>query len=397
VPGPDFGVEFAAATAGLSAGQAGRILDELTAASLLAETSEQRFSFHDLLRLYARDRARADSPAERATAVSRAIGWYLTRAVAADSVIIPGRWHLNPMYEQVRDVANVFSNSVAALQWMEAELPGLTAAVRAAHDAGLHERAWQLCEALWGLLTYRKYFGYWIQSHLLGVDSAQVSGEPRAEARLRVQLGLAYLNLGRPEQAHAEFFRALVVARQCGHRVGEASALEHVGLTELSRGRPESALRMFGQARDLYDSQGVPRGVMGMTRHIGEAHRDAGRPEQAAAFLLDARRLAAELPDPYNEARCLTGLGQLYLQGGRVPAAVAALDEALLIAVRLGAQYEQARIRAQLAGALLRLDQPQPGPAREHLTAALAIYSDIGAPEAEEIRRRLDDVGSTPS
>jgi tetratricopeptide (TPR) repeat protein len=388
VPGPDFGPELAAATADLPTSLASRLLDELTAASLLEETGEGRLRYHDLLKLHARDRARADPEDERTIAVGRAIGWYLTQAVAADKALIPSRqWHLNPMYEQARAV---FDGPPEALRWMESELPGLMAAVRSAHDTGLHEPAWQLCEALWGLLTYRKYFGYWIQSHLLGVDSAQASGDVRAEARLRDQLGLAYLNLGQHDQAHEEFVRALALARQCGHRILAASALEHVGLTELSRDRPESALLTFVQARDLFAEIGARRGVMGMTRHIGEAHRDAGRAEQAAGYLLDARRMAADLPDPYNEARCLTGLGQVYLQTGQPVPAVNALEEALRITMRLGADYEQARVRAQLADALLRLDQP--GPAREHLTAALAIYAGVGAPEAEDIQRQLDDL-----
>jgi tetratricopeptide (TPR) repeat protein len=365
---------------------ADRLLDELTAASLLEETGEQRFRFHDLVKLHARDRVLAD---ERAPAVAQAVGWYLARAVAADLAIIPRRWHLNPMYEQARALPPAFAGPPEALGWMESELPGLIAAVRAAHDEGLHEPTWQLCEALWGLFTYRKYFRYWIEAHLLGIDSAQAADDVRAQARLRVQLGLAYLNLGRPDEAQPEFLRALTLARQGGHRLGEASALEHVGLTELSLGRPQPALRTFLQARDLYAEIGETRGVMGMTRHIGEAHRDADRPEQAVRYLLEARRMAVALPDPYNEARCLTSLGQAYLRSREPGAAAEALAEALPIMVRLSARYEQARIRVMLADVLPQLDQP--GPAREHLAEALVIYSGIGAPEAEDIQRRLNE------
>jgi tetratricopeptide (TPR) repeat protein len=385
-PGPDFGPDLAAATAGLTPAQAHRLLDELTAANVLEETGDMRFRFHDLVKLHARNQVLAD---ERASAVGNAVGWYLARAVAADLVIIPGRWHLNPMYERARVEPPAFAGPPEALEWMESELPGLLAAVRAAHDEGLHEPAWQLCEALWGLLTYRKYFRYWIESHLLGIDSAQACADLPAQARLRVQLGLAYLNLGRPDQAQPEFMGALTLARQGGHRVGEASALEHAGLTELSLGRPEQALTTLIQARDLYAGIGETRGVMGMTRNIGEAHRDAGRYQEAVRQLLDARQLAVALPDPYNEARCLTSLGQAHLRAREPGAAADALGEALQIMVRLGAHYEQARIRVMLADALLHLDQP--GPAREHLTAALAIYSGIGAPEAEDIQRRLND------
>jgi tetratricopeptide (TPR) repeat protein len=392
IAAPDFGRELAAATGGLLPGQAAGLLEDLTAASLLQETGEQRFRFHDLVKLHAREHAEAGPTHERTRATARAVGWYLAQAVAADRVIIPGRWHLNPMYEQARAASSAFGGPPEALRWMESELPGLIAAVRTAHDSGLHEQAWQLCEALWGLFTYRKYFRPWIQAHLLGVASAQACGDPRAEARMRVQLGLAHLNLGRPEPASRHFTRALALSRGEGHQIGEATALENLGVADLSLGRPDEAIGSFVQARDIFAQIGVPRGVMGLTRHIGEAHRDAGRHEQAVRHLLDARRMSAALPDPYNEARCLTGLGQAYLKDAQPEPAVRALSEALDIMTRLGGRYEQARIHATLADALLYLDQP--GPARDHLAAALAVYADIDAPEAYDIRRRLAVQGS---
>jgi hypothetical protein len=147
IPGPDFGPELAAATAALSPEQAAELLDELTAASLLAETGERRFRFHDLVKLHARDQV---TTSERPAAIASAVGWYLAGAVAADIVVIPGRWRLNPMYEQARAAPSVFSSRQDALRWLESELPGLIAAVQTAHDEGLHEPAWQLCEAMWG-------------------------------------------------------------------------------------------------------------------------------------------------------------------------------------------------------------------------------------------------------
>jgi tetratricopeptide (TPR) repeat protein len=391
IDAPDFGPELAAAAGGLRPEQAAGPLEELVAASLLDEMGEQRLRFHDLVRLHARERAQAGPARERAGATARVVGWYLAQAVAADRAIIPGRWHLNPMYEQVSAAPAAFGGPPEALRWMEAELPGLVAAVRAAHDHGLHEQAWQLCEALWGLFSYRRYFRRWIQTHLLGVASAQACGDPRAQARMRVQLGLAYLNLGRPEQASEHFTRALALDRQDGHQIGEASALEKLGLAELSGGRPDEALGLFGQARDIFAQIGVARGVMGATRHIGDAHRDAGRHKQAVRHLLEARRMAAALPDPYNEARCLFSLGQAYLAHAQPDRAVRTLGEALDIMTRIGGRYEQARIHAALADALLRLDQP--GRVRDHLAGALAIYAGIDAPEADDIRGRLSDLG----
>jgi NB-ARC domain len=54
VPGPDFGPELAAVATATAADQAGRVLEALVTANLLEETGEERFRFHDLVRLHAR-------------------------------------------------------------------------------------------------------------------------------------------------------------------------------------------------------------------------------------------------------------------------------------------------------------------------------------------------------
>jgi tetratricopeptide (TPR) repeat protein len=391
IPGPDFGAGLAAAAAGISLEKVMHLLDALTAASLLEETAERRFRFHDLVRLHAREQARAEPEHERTAIVARAVDWYLARAVAADIVIIPGRWRLNPMYDQARISPIAYHGPPEAVRSMESELPGLLAAVRAAHEEGLHEQAWQLCEAMWGLFAFRKYFRHWIDAHVLGLASARALGDARAEARMRVQLGHAYLNLGRPEQAREEFTRALTLARQERHLIGEATALEQVGLADLSLGRTDDAICAFTEAREIFQLIGVRRGVLGMTRHLGEAHRDAGRHERAVQYLLEARRLSVALPDRYNEGRCLTSLGHTYLDAGKPHEAVRSLEEALGITVSLGGRYEQARIRSALADALMQLGQAEM--ARDHLAIALVIYSEIEAPEADGIRHRLGQLG----
>lgn len=387
IPGPDFGPDLAAATAGIGLAEATRLLRELTEASLVEESAGQRLRLHDLVRLHAREQTRGD---EHRAALARAVGWYLTRAVTADAVIGPGRWHLNPMYQRAHTAASAYEGPPDALAWLESELPGLLAATRAAHDEGLHEQAWQLCEAMWGLFCFRKYFHIWVETHLLGLASAQACHDMRAEGRMHIQLGLAYLNLGQADQARDRFASALTLARHDQHAMGEGTALEHLGLTDLTQGRTDAAIDAFGQARDVFERIGVPRGVLGLTRHIGDAHREAGRPEQAIEHLLEARRLAVALPDAYNEARCLTGLGRAYLDTGQPGQAERALAEALAIMTRLGARYEQARVRASLATALVQLGEV--AQAREHLTEALAIYSAIDAPETGQIRRRLGEL-----
>src|SRR5439155_14302183 len=68
-----------------------RLLDRLAGAHLLTEQAPGRYAFHDLLRAYAADRARAvDSEAERRAAVDRLARHYLSTVDAAARVVYPG-------------------------------------------------------------------------------------------------------------------------------------------------------------------------------------------------------------------------------------------------------------------------------------------------------------------
>lgn len=391
VPGPGFGLDLAAAATATEPTTAARLLDALTGASLLEEAADGWYRFHDLVRLHAREHAAAETDTDRDAVVARSVQWYLRAAVAADLVVIPGRWQLGSLYERARHLPSTHDSPAEALDWLERALPGLLAALAAARDHGLHEQAWQLCEAMWGLFLYRKHFRHWIDATQVGVAEAQACGDRRAEARMRDQLGFAYLNLNRYADATEQFTHAMNLARQAGHRLGEAAARANLGLTLLGLHRPDEALGQFETARAIHQDLGRPRGIALMTRHIGEAHCDAGRYPQAIDALLEARRVFAALPDAYNEARTKTSLAQTYLLAGRPADALGPLSQALATLTSLGAGYKQADVHVSLADAAGQLADPSR--ARRHLEQALAIYAEVGAPEEGQIRQRLEALG----
>ncbi len=390
IPGPGFSLGLAVAAIAADPGSTGVLLDLLTGASLLSEPAHGWFRFHDLVRLHAREQARADPTTEREAVMARSIDYYLETAVAADLVVHPHRWRLNPMYEHAREAPPAHDSPAQALRWLDGELPGLLAALRAAHEEGLHEQAWQLCEALWGLLTSRMLYQPWTDSHLIGLASAQACGDQRAEARMRVQLGLAYLHTARCDDARAEFTEALRLDREAGHRTGEATALEQLGLTDLAEGSHDAALALFTEALAIHEETGRTRGAAIMIKHIGEAHRNAGRFDEAAVHLLEARRLVAGLPDPYLEARALTSLAQARLDAGRADDAVEPLNEALAIMTGLDALYEQARIHAMLADCCARSGEL--ADARSHLDQALYLYEELDIPDEDPACARARDL-----
>ena len=79
-PGPDMSVQAAASIAGIAVPDAQRALGELSSASLVAERSPGRYSYHDLLRTYAAEQATdCDGDVEVRAAMNRMLDHYRHR------------------------------------------------------------------------------------------------------------------------------------------------------------------------------------------------------------------------------------------------------------------------------------------------------------------------------
>ena len=148
-PGPDITIPAAASLAGISGGEAGRLLAELTATHLLTEHVPGRFAFHDLMRSYAAERAeQRDEGPERGAATHRALDFYLHTARAADRLLNPARDLPAVTAAQPGVVPEPLGSEGQALAWLNAEHRVLLAAVRWAADARFDGHAQQLPAAL---------------------------------------------------------------------------------------------------------------------------------------------------------------------------------------------------------------------------------------------------------
>jgi tetratricopeptide (TPR) repeat protein len=391
-PGPDFDAAAAAALAGLDRDTAADLLDVLAGANLLQEETGERYRFHDLLRLHARETmTEIESDTDREVAFARLAEWYLETAVAADVALLSRRWHIGRYYSHYESQPHaVFENRSAGLAWLETELSTLIAVTEQAQSQGLHETVWQICEALATFFSRRKHYRNWIKTFQIGLAAAQACEDRIAQARMLEALGLAYLNLRDFSTANRCHHQALDLERAAGHRIGETSALEGLGIAELATGDPDRAIGYFTRARDILQELGRPRGVALMGRRLGEAAKAAGRLTEAIELLNSASRFFGQADEPYHESRTLNELADAYLHSGRLDAAERALQKALATTERIGARHETASVLVTLARlAALREDAADE---RNHLRQALAIFTELGAPQAEDITRRLGDM-----
>ncbi|TDC62021.1 tetratricopeptide repeat protein [Actinomadura sp. GC306] len=389
-PGPDLSVAAAAALIGTDEDRAAELLDGLVDASLLLEVPGDRYGFHDLVRLHARDASLAPATGREA-AFARLADRYLTTAVAADLTLMPGRWHLGERYAP--PPGDLFPSRPAALDWLERERPNLEAVARQAHANGRHAVTWQLAEAMWPLFLQRRHYRAWMRMYELGLAAAEATGDLRAQARMLEGLGIIRHNLQDYGTAAVHYETALHLERRAGHRLGEASALEGLGVVALATGDPSRATELFTLARDVHAGLGRPRGIALMDRRIGEALSLSGRHAEAEAALAGALE-AFTLPDePYHRARTLTCLGQARLRAGRPDGATAALHEARDVAREMDAPHVEADTLRELARVAQHRGEPGERPLLER---ALAIYTELGSPQAAEVTARLAALPDAP-
>jgi tetratricopeptide (TPR) repeat protein len=397
-PGPDIAAPAAASLAGVPEGQVRPWLAELARAHLLAEQVPGRFGFHDLLRAYASELARAhDTEAQRQAALHRMLDYYLHTAHAA-ATQLQSRWDpitLAPPHAGV--TPQRFAGYVAGWAWFEAEFPVLLAAIKLAAATGFDTLAWQLP---WTMQDYFERQGHWFDwadTHQTALAAARRGGDRGGQARAHAGLGRAcrwlgqfdetYAHLlqalrlfeelgdqagqalthillggtfkrqGRLQEALSHDHQALALARAAADRRAQATALSRIGWSYALLGDPHQALSHCEQALALHQTTGDRHEEACVLDSIGYAHHQLGQYEKAITYLEQGLAIDRELADRHGQAIYLTHLGDAHHSAGNLSAARASwqkalgiLDDLRLLPAEIGAGYPGAgQIRARLA------------------------------------------------
>jgi tetratricopeptide (TPR) repeat protein len=370
-PGPDFGVDLAAALRGTGAGPTARTLALLADASLLHRPASDRYALHDLLRLYAVERVAVDGPAERAAATGRLLDWYLYGADAAARTLYPERQRL-PVPASPRAE---FGTGTEALAWLDRELPGLVAATRlAATQPATRTTAWLLADSLRGYFWRRMCTVEWLAVAEAGVDAARSASDPVGEAAAELCLADLHRLGGRYGVAIGHYTRAAARARSGGWQVGERILLTNLGTAYLWLGRLPQAADCWRQGLDIATRTGDPGAAM--LGNLGLVYWLQGELDRAAEHHAQALALHREIGSPQNEAVNLANLGEAYHLLGELRAAGEHLVQALALHREVGDRGAEAESLRILAG--VQLDLGEHARALELATEAATLAADTG-------------------
>jgi tetratricopeptide (TPR) repeat protein len=393
-PGPDIAAPAAASLAGIRHQQATELLRALTGASLLTEPVPGRFAFHDLLRSYATEQARAGrDDSEQRAALHRLLDHYLhtASAAAAQSRLDRDRLTLRPPRRGSSPEQIV--GDEAALAWFEAEHQNLRAAIARAATDGFDGYAWQIACTMAsfirrsGRLTQQE----WSTALTTALAAAQRQGNLTGQARMHWELGVVLTRLGRHDDTLSHLSLALDLYQKVGDVAGLAQA--HLGLGRLfgEQHQLEDALRHAERALDLYRKAGYSGGEAEALNDAGWYSCVAGDHQRSVSYCRQALQWYRDVGSLPGQAASLDSFGYVSHQLGQYQEAIAAFQEAVTLLRRLGDRYHEAITLNHLGDAMLATEDPSG--ARDAWQQALAFFDEIRDPEAAGVRAKLSDTG----
>ncbi|MFJ8598280.1 AfsR/SARP family transcriptional regulator [Streptomyces shenzhenensis] len=393
--GPDISVPAAAALAGLTPRETRAPLLELTRAHLLTERFPGRYALHDLLRIYAAERAATEeSTRERDRAVERLLAWYLHTADAAYAHITPQRPRisLEPPPDGCRPLE--FSSHDQALDWCETERPNLVNAVHGAAECGQWGIAWRLPAALWGFFYLRSHLHDWLDSARAGLAAARTAQDRRGVAQSLADTAAALRSLGRYDEAAAHFHDAMTVYRELGDVQGRSHAVTNLGDICLQVGRLDKAVEYARRGLVLDRFLGSTWGEGIGLSNLGDAYQRQGRFDEAVACLEQALTVLRADDNRWVEGVTLDILGTVYQRLRRYDDALAHYHRALETHRDIGNRWGEGHTLGNFGDVQLAAGDPEA--ARVSWDQALAIFAEFDHQDAEKIRARLGRLADTP-
>lgn len=386
-PGADMSTGSAAALIMSPISAAERPLYRLADMHMVEETSDRRFTFHDLMRLYAERKCGLDDVYDvRSAAFENLASWYIHTANNANKLLLQ-RSPINFDSKLVGTEPLNFDDFEAALAWCELERTNLTLLTVQAYQRGLLNIACKLPDVLRGFYNLRKHWTDWDTTHNIALEAARQLNDPHAEASMLNGIGTLMRQTNRSAEAIGYHQSALDRRRRLGNMVDVASSLDGLGTAYRDIGRVDDALKCLRESLAIREGTGDRKGQGWSFNNLGETEHQLGNHAEALRLFTLALAARAEVGDQWGLGRTLHGLAQT--------------NDALGDATKAKAQYEAAvRARREIMdrwGVAQSLDEwgdiehrlGNDAQARSLWSEALALLTELGDKHAAAVETKL--------
>ena len=365
------------------------LVDDLVSAQLIdtidgGSGAHSQYRFHDLIRVFARERLAAeDSAAERKAALERALGAVLFLAEEARCRFYSGdylriendavRWRLPECV-----VDQLVSDPLA---WYERERTTLVSGVRQAARAGLAELCWGLASSAVTLFDSRTYLDDWQDTHAVALEATRKAHLLRGQAAMLYTTGTLHMTQQRFDQARQELDEAAQLFRDTGDEHGMALVIRHIAFMDRLSGRLDSAAMRYEEALAIFGRTGDHIGSAYVLQSLAQVQLELAAPDRAKELLSDALHMCRIAHCGRIEAQVLHRMGEAFLLDDELAHAVETFELALTMIRDVGDPIGEAYILHGTGVAQLR--QGNYGKARQALRRALDLAGGVGERLAE--------------
>jgi DNA-binding SARP family transcriptional activator len=294
----DVALWTAAALLDLPPAHAARILTTLVRAHLVrgwqTEDGTVRYGLTGLLRSMSLELLAVEPVNVVRDAIRRMCQAYLRLARHADQRLAPVR---GPATEESTCADARAIVGASPLAWFQQESPGLVAAVRRAHTAGLWELTWQLSDSLAGYFHACAAWDDWEQTSGLALHAAREAENAEAEASALYAQGQLAWQRRQLARAEERFGLAHQRAVAAGDRRTLARSVIGLADVALDQGLAAEAWQMYGQALAICRAEDDLGGVTDALRGLALADVHRGRYESALYRFTECHEVAAHLGD----------------------------------------------------------------------------------------------------
>ncbi|WCN83961.1 ATP-binding protein [Micromonospora sp. LH3U1] len=426
---PDFPAWFAAAMLDSTLDTGVEHAEALVDAQLLtaADTDaagQQRYRFHDLVRIFARERATVEETGESlAAALTRGFGGWLalTERMAGH---IPGPCYAaisGPAPRPVMGWVERYTPSIDPGLWFDAERAALLSLIRQVCLLGLDDVAFDLAGCMEKYFDVRGMYSDWVDTNTEVMSACRAAGNLLGEAvmlrglidvttwitdggdgdamsrlhdeafrlldmftLLRHEQGMsdaavmcswALTAAGDRTTAITYATRALQWANRSEHRGGRIRARLALSVAYYEQGRFDDAAAGLADALDEARTLGNPRWVATVLQFSGITHRELANFERSHGMLRESLSISRHYGDTYTEVLTLLALARLDFQRGD-PAARSIAETSVL----LSREYHMSHHLAQALEVLGEIELADGCPARAigHLEESVAIWRTRG-------------------
>ncbi|MFD8305186.1 BTAD domain-containing putative transcriptional regulator [Streptomyces sp. NPDC059690] len=387
-PGTELGVPAVAALTAVPAAKARTVLRALERASLVQQSVPGRWRMHDLVHLYAAERADQHlSPQTRDAALNRLLGFYLHTAENAESLINPDTQPLGLGQPELGVEPLAFDDEGSALAWFDTEHTNLLTALRLAVAQGRHRAVWQFALALDAYHVRRGHLREDLAAWEAALNAAHHL-DPKSRALAHRHLGVAHADLARHDEALEHFREALTLAEQADDLAGQARTHHTLAWAWGRRGEYRPAREHATRALHMFQALGNHVRAARTLNQVGWYSTRLGEHTEARGACETALEALRRHHDREGEAHTLDSLGHIAHHTGRLPEALEYYRQALALYRDLGHTYSEADTLDRLGHT--HLTAGRAAAARVTWQQALDLYDTQHRTEqADQVRQQL--------